>query len=278
MPRAIWSGSISFGLVSIPVKLFSAVSEQSVRFNQLDGRNNARVRQRRVNEATGEEVPHSEIVKDYELGSGRWITITDDDLAQLMPEQNRLIELEEFVDLDEIDPVYYSGSYWLGPADAAKPYALLATALHQSNKVGLGRFVLRSNQHLAVVRSVEGCLMLSMMVWADEVNPPEAIPGMDKATDVELNDKELAMATSLIESLTETFEPEKYHDTYRQAVLELIDRKADGEEAPVPAPADDRDDTVVDLMAALEASVAAAKKSRRPKDVEAEDQPAAESA
>ncbi|MFZ1275356.1 MAG: Ku protein [Candidatus Microthrix parvicella] len=278
MPRAIWSGSISFGLVSIPVKLFSAVSEQSVRFNQLDGRNNARVRQRRVNEATGEEVPHSEIVKGYELGSGRWITITDDDLAQLMPEQNRLIELEEFVDLDQIDPVYYSGSYWLGPADAAKPYALLATALHQSNKVGLGRFVLRSNQHLAVVRSVEGCLMLSMMVWADEVNPPEAIPGMDKATDVELNDKELAMATSLIESLTETFEPEKYHDTYRQAVLELIDRKADGEEAPVPAPADDRDDTVVDLMAALEASVAAAKKSRRPKDVEAEDQPAAESA
>ena len=278
MPRAIWSGSISFGLVSIPVKLFSAVSEQSVRFNQLDGRNNARVRQRRVNEATGEEVPHSEIVKGYELGSGRWITITDDDLAQLMPEQNRLIELEEFVDLDEIDPVYYSGSYWLGPADAAKPYALLATALHQSNKVGLGRFVLRSNQHLAVVRWVEGCLMLSMMVWADEVNPPEAIPGMDKAADVELNDKELAMATSLIESLTETFEPEKYHDTYRQAVLELIDRKADGEEAPVPAPADDRDDTVVDLMAALEASVAAAKKSRRPKDVEAEDQPAAESA
>ena len=278
MPRAIWSGSISFGLVSIPVKLFSAVSEQSVRFNQLDGRNNARVRQRRVNEATGEEVRHSEIVKGYELGSGRWITITDDDLAQLMPEQNRLIELEEFVDLDEIDPVYYSGSYWLGPADAAKPYALLATALHQSNKVGLGRFVLRSNQHLAVVRSVEGCLMLSLMVWADEVNPPEAIPGMDKAADVELNDKELAMATSLIESLTETFEPEKYHDTYRQAVLELIDRKADGEEAPVPAPADDRDDTVVDLMAALEASVAAAKKSRRPKDVEAEDQPAAESA
>ena len=278
MPRAIWSGSISFGLVSIPVKLFSAVSEQSVRFNQLDGRNNARVRQRRVNEATGEEVPHSEIVKGYELGSGRWITITDDDLAQLMPEQNRLIELEEFVDLDQIDPVYYSGSYWLGPADAAKPYALLATALHDSNKVGLGRFVLRSNQHLAVVRSVEGCLMLSMMVWADEVNPPEAIPGMDKAADVELNDKELAMATSLIESLTETFEPEKYHDTYRQAVLELIDRKADGEEAPVPAPADDRDDTVVDLMAALEASVAAAKKSRRPKDVEAEDQPAAESA
>ena len=132
MPRAIWSGSISFGLVSIPVKLFSAVSEQSVRFNQLDGRNNARVRQRRVNEATGEEVPHSEIVKGYELGSGRWITITDDDLAQLMPEQNRLIELEEFVDLDEIDPVYFSGSYWAAPADAAKPYALLATALENA--------------------------------------------------------------------------------------------------------------------------------------------------
>ena len=285
MPRAIWSGSISFGLVSIPVKLFSAVSEQSVRFNQLDGRNNARVRQRRVNEATGEEVPHSEIVKGYELGSGRWITITDDDLAQLMPEQNRLIELEEFVDLDEIDPVYYSGSYWLGPADAAKPYALLATALHDSNKVGLGRFVVRSNQHLAVVRSVEGCLMLSMMVWADEVNPPEAIPGMEQATDVDLSDKELAMASSLIESLTETFEPEKYHDTYRQAVLDLIDRKAEGEETPSVTPAEDSDGTVVDLMAALEASVAAAKKSRKagPKPkanqgAAGDDEPAAESA
>ena len=263
MPRAIWSGSISFGLVSIPVKLFSAVSEQSVRFNQLDGRNNARVRQRRVNEVTGEEVPHGEIVKGYEVASGQWVTITDDDLAQLMPEQNRLIELEEFVDLDEIDPVYYSGSYWLGPADAAKPYALLATALADANKVGLGRFVMRSNQHLAVVRSVEGALMLSMMVWADEVNTPEAIPGMDRAADVEVSDKELAMASSLIDSLTETFEPEKYHDTYRQAVLDLIDRKADGEETPVPTPADDRDDTVVDLMAALEASVAAAKKSRK---------------
>ncbi|MEZ5381877.1 MAG: Ku protein [Microthrixaceae bacterium] len=282
MPRAIWSGSISFGLVSIPVKLFSAVSEQSVRFNQLDGRNNARVRQRRVNEVTGEEVPHGEIVKGYEVASGQWVTITDDDLAQLMPEQNRLIELEEFVDLDEIDPVYFSGSYWLGPADAAKPYALLATALADANKVGLGRFVMRSNQYLAVVRSVEGALMLSMMVWADEVNPPEAIPGMDRAADVEVSDKELAMASSLIDSLTETFEPEKYHDTYRQAVLDLIDRKADGEETPVPAPADDRDDTVVDLMAALEASVAAAKKSRKA-DAEAaaadsDDELAAESA
>ncbi|MFZ1438176.1 MAG: Ku protein, partial [Candidatus Microthrix subdominans] len=144
MPRAIWSGSISFGLVSIPVKLFSAVSEQSVRFNQLDGRDHARVRQKRVNESTGEEVPYDEIVKGYELSSGSWVVVTDDDMAQLMPEQNRLIELEEFVDLDEIDPVYFSGSYWAAPADAAKPYALLATALEGANKVGLGRFVMRS--------------------------------------------------------------------------------------------------------------------------------------
>ncbi|MEZ5374524.1 MAG: Ku protein [Microthrixaceae bacterium] len=145
--HAIWSGSISFGLVSIPVKLFSAVSEQSVRFNQLDRRNHARIRQEAVNESTGEEVPYGEIVKGYELGSGRWIEITDDDLAQLMPEQTRLIELEEFVDLSEVDPVYFSGSYWAAPADAPKPYALLATALSEANKVGIGRFVMRSKQH-----------------------------------------------------------------------------------------------------------------------------------
>ncbi len=282
MPRAIWSGSISFGLVSIPVKLFSAVSEQSVRFNQLDGRDNARVRQKRVNESTGEEVPFGEIVKGYELSSGNWVIVTDDDMAQLMPEQNRLIELEEFVDLDEIDPVYFSGSYWAAPADAAKPYALLATALETANKVGLGRFVMRSKQHLVVVRSVETKLMLSVMVWADEVNAPEVIPGMDKPADVELSKKELAMASSLIDSLTEAFDPEKYADTYREAVLELIERKADGEETPVTVPSDDGDDKVIDLMAALEASVAAAKKARKaPKDadtVDDADEPAAESA
>ncbi|MCB1029516.1 MAG: Ku protein, partial [Microthrixaceae bacterium] len=244
MPRAIWSGSISFGLVSIPVKLFSAVSEQSVRFNQLDRRNHARIRQKRVNESTGEEVPYGEIVKGYELGSGRWIEITDDDLAQLMPEQTRLIELEEFVDLSEVDPVYFSGSYWAAPADAPKPYALLATALSEANKVGIGRFVMRSKQHLVVVRSVERKLMLSVMVWADEVNAPEEIPGMDKPDEVEVSDKELAMASSLIDSLTEEFEPTKYSDTYREAILELIDRKADGEEAPVVAPVEEGDDTV----------------------------------
>ncbi len=277
MPRAIWSGSISFGLVSIPVKLFSAVSEQSVRFNQLDGRDHARVRQKRVNESTGEEVPYDEIVKGYELSSGSWVVVTDDDMAQLMPEQNRLIELEEFVDLDEIDPVYFSGSYWAAPADAAKPYALLATALEGANKVGLGRFVMRSKQHLVVVRSVETKLMLSVMVWADEVNAPEVIPGMEKTADVELSEKELAMASSLIDSLTEAFDPSKYSDTYREAVLELIERKADGSETSVSAPTDDGEDQVIDLMAALEASVAAAKEARKaPKD-EA-DEPAAESA
>ena len=277
MPRAIWSGSISFGLVSIPVKLFSAVSEQSVRFNQLDGRDHARVRQKRVNESTGEEVPYDEIVKGYELSSGSWVVVTDDDMAQLMPEQNRLIELEEFVDLDEIDPVYFSGSYWAAPADAAKPYALLATALEGANKVGLGRFVMRSKQHLVVVRSVETKLMLSVMVWADEVNAPEVIPGMEKTADVELSEKELAMASSLIDSLTEAFDPSKYSDAYREAVLELIERKADGSETSVSAPTDDGEDQVIDLMAALEASVAAAKEARNaPKDEV--DEPAAESA
>jgi DNA end-binding protein Ku len=262
MPRAIWSGSISFGLVNIPVKLYSAISEKTVRFNQLDRRNGARVRQLRVNAETGEEVPWEDIVKGYEISKGTYIQITDDELAAFAPEITHTLDLECFVGLDEIDPIFFDGAYHVAPDKAAKPYALLVRAMEQSHKVAIARFVMRSKQYLAALRPREGTLLLSMMVYADEINPVSDIPELDGLDDVVVDDRELAMANQLIDSLTEPFDPELFHDHYREQVLELIDRKAAGELiAPdiTPAPSADK---VVDLMAALEASVAAAKQAR----------------
>lgn len=262
MPRAIWSGSISFGLVNIPVKLYSAISEKTVRFNQLDRRNGARVRQLRVNAETGEEVTWDDIVKGYEITKGNYIQITDDELAAFAPEITHTLDLECFVDLDEIDPIFFDGAYHVAPEKAAKPYALLVRAMEQSNKVAIARFVMRSKQYLAALRPREGTLLLSMMVYADEINPAAEIPELDGLDSVTVDERELAMARQLIDSLTEPFDPELFHDHYREQVLELIDRKAAGERITpdiTPAPSADK---VVDLMAALEASVAAAKQAR----------------
>ena len=256
MPRAIWSGSISFGLVNIPVKLYSAVSRKTVQFNQLDAKTGARVRQKRVSSADGREVAYEEIVRGYELPSGSYVTVTDDELAALDPKAVRTIDIDEFVDLDQIDPLFYDNAYYLAPDQAtAKPYALLAEAMERSQKVGIAHFVMRSKQYLAAVRPKDGALLLSTMVYADEVNEPSQIPELAEVGDIELPDKELEMATQLIESLDASFEPEKFRDSYREQVLELIERKAAGEEAvvaPVEAPEPAK---VIDLMAALEASV-----------------------
>lgn len=262
MPRAIWSGSISFGLVNIPVKLFSAVSRRNVQFNQLDARTNSRVKQKRVSAETGEEVPWEQIVKGYELPSGSYVVITDDELAALDPKAVRTIEIEEFVDLADIDPMFYDSAYYLAPDGAAKPYALLARAMEDQGKVGIAHFVMRTKQYLAAIRPQNGHLVLSTMVFADELNEPDEIPGLDEVNDLDLSDKELAMAQQLIDTLAADFEPEKFHDTYREAVLGLIERKADGEEVIAPAAALEPE-KVVDLMAALEASVAAAKHARK---------------
>ena len=262
MPRAIWSGSISFGLVNIPVKLYSAVSRKTVHFNQLDVRTGARVKQKRVDAETGEEVPWDQIVKGYELDSGAYVTVSDDELAALDPKAVRTIEIEEFVDLSSIDPIFYDSAYFLAPDKSSKPYALLARAMEEEGKVGIARFVLRTKQYLAAIRPSDGRILLSTMVYADEINDPASIDELDTVTDIEISDKELAMASQLVESLSTDFEPDRFRDTYRESVLELIEKKAAGEEVVAPV-SQVEPDKVVDLMAALEASVAAAKDARK---------------
>lgn len=261
MPRPVWSGTISFGLVAIPVKLYSAVNSKSIAFNQLDDRTMERIRLKKVSASTGEEVPPEHIVKGYEISDGNYVVVDMDELEPLLPVPTKTIDLEEFVDLDEIDPVFYNSSYVLAPDKITKPYALLARAMEDGGKVAIGRFVMRTKQYLAAIRSVEGRLMMSTMVFADEVVAPQSIPGLEEVEDEVLTEREMTMAISLVESMSGPFEPEKYHDTYREEVLALIERKADGlglEPVETTAPAAN----VVDLMAALEASVNAAKAAR----------------
>ncbi|MEJ7584577.1 MAG: Ku protein [Acidimicrobiales bacterium] len=263
MPRAIWSGTISFGLVSIPVKLYNAVSRKSVHFNQIDTRTNSRIKQKRVSEADGTEVPSEALAKGYQLGSGEYVIITEEDLAALDPEVSRTVEIEEFIDLTDIDPVFFDAAYLVAPDKATvKPYALLQQAMDASGKVGIARFVMRTKQYLAAIRPVDGKLMLSTMVYADELNDPAEIPELAVVDDIEISERELAMARQLIESLAADFEPERFQDTYREQVLELIERKASGATEVVAAVAEPSAGKVVDLMAALEASVTAAKQAR----------------
>jgi DNA end-binding protein Ku len=263
MPRPIWSGSISFGLVNVPVKLFSAVNRKTVHFNQIDSRTGSRIKYKKVSAADGEEVPAEAIVKGYELPSGQSVLVGDDELGALDPEAARTIDIEEFVDLDQIDPIFYDAAYYVAPDKAtAKPYALLARAMEETKKVGIARFVMRSKQYLCAVRPSEGRLLLSTMVYADEVNDPTAIPELEAAEAADISAKELAMARQLVESLAGDFEPARFEDTYREKVLDLIERKAEGETGLVEVPEPEAADKVVDLMAALEASVAAAKKAR----------------
>ena len=262
MPRAIWSGSISFGLVNIPVKLYSAVSRKTVHFNQLDARTNSRVKQKRVSAEDGSEVPYEQIVKGYELASGTYVVITEDELAALDPKALRTIDIDEFVDLSDIDPIFYDSAYYLAPDKSTKPYALLARAMEDAGKVGIAHFVMRTKQYLAAIRPKDGRLMLSTMVYADELNDPLEIGELADLEEIELPERELLMAGQLIESLAAEFQPDKFQDTYREAVLGLIERKAAGEEVVAPAAAAEPD-KVIDLMAALEASVAAAKNARQ---------------
>ncbi len=263
MARAIWSGAISFGLVSMPVRVFSAVSRKNVQFNQLDSRTNSRIRQKRVSAADGEEVPFEEIVKGYELTKGQYITVTDDELVALDPAASRTIDIQEFVDLADIDPVFYEKAYILGPEPTPpKPYALLAKAMDDADKVGIASFVMRNKKYLAAIRPRDGHLLMSTMVYADELVDPLEVPGLEELAEVEVSEKELVMAEHLIGSLSEEYAPEKHRDTYRESLLDLIQRKAAGEEiALAPEPASP--EGVVDLMAALEASVAEAKEARK---------------
>ena len=261
MPRPVWTGTISFGLVAIPVKLFHAVRRQSVSFNQLDDRTMARIKYRKVSALDGEEVPDDHIVKGYEVSKDRYIVVDPDELEPFMPAATKTVDLEEFVDLEEIDPVYYDSAYYVAPGSNPKPYVLLARAMEESNKVGIGRFVMRNKQYVAAIRAEEGRLIMSTLAYADEVLDPATIDELNELDDVDVSSKEIAMAESLVDSLTAAFDPAKYRDEYREQVLDLIDIKASGEAFELPEVEAEKP-KVVDLMAALEASVAKAKEAR----------------
>jgi DNA end-binding protein Ku len=261
MARPVWTGTISFGLVAIPIKLFHAVRRQSVSFNQLDERNMARIRYRKVNAETGEEVSDEHIVKGFEVSKGRYVVVDPDELEPFMPAATKSVDLEEFVDLVEIDPIYFDTAYHLAPNGSPKPYALLARAMESSGKVAIGRFVMRNKQYTAAIRAEEGRLVMSSLAYADEVVDPDDIEELRGLDEVEVTRKEMAMAESLVASLSADFEPEKYHDEYREEVMALIRKKADGEEFEAPEIAAEKPN-VIDIMAALEASVAAAKEAR----------------
>jgi DNA end-binding protein Ku len=257
VPSAIWSGNISFGLVTVPVKLVSAVRSKDVRFNQLEEGTGARIRYRRVSEATGEEVPQERIVRGSEIAPGQYVVIEPDELDNLRPKASHTIDIAEFVELQEIDPIYFEQPYYLVPdRNAAKPYKLLLDAMTDLQRVAVGRVVLRGKEHLVAIRPLDGALCVETMRYADEVIPVESLDGLP-GEDVSPNEKELEMARQLIEALAGDFEPEKYHDEYREQVNELIEKKAAGEEI-VAEPMTEEPAKVVDLMAALEESLARA--------------------
>jgi DNA end-binding protein Ku len=264
MARAIWSGAISFGLVNIPVKLFSAVSKKTVRFHQIDAESGVRVKQKRVG-PDGEEIPYEQIVKGYEIGPERYVTISPEELEALEPQKTRTIDIEDFVDQEEIDPIYYDHPYYLAPdTGSAKAYQLLVDAMEDAGKVAIARVVIRSKENLVAIRPRDGVLAMETMLFADEVVPTDSLEEMTTDTAVKTSDRELTMARQLIDSLSSDFEPEKYHDEYRERVLDLIERKAQGETIVIEEPTAEPEQ-VPDLMAALEASIAGAKGQSKPK-------------
>ena len=264
MARSLWSGSISFGLVNIPIKLYPAVSKKGVSFNQIDSRTGSRVKMQRVSSADGSEVPYDKIVKGYELSPDHYVLIEPAELDALEPESTRTIEIEEFIDLVDIDPVYFDTPYLVAPVKAAeKPYALLAKAMEEQGKVAIARFVMRTKQYLGALRPKDGMLVLSTMVYADELSAPDDIKELQDVAGVDVSERELRMAGQLIDSLSAEFDPTRFRDEHRDRVLELIEQKAAGEEIVLEAPAPPDSGKVVDLMAALEASVAEARAARK---------------
>jgi DNA end-binding protein Ku len=260
MPRAIWSGAISFGLVNIPVKVYSAVNRKTVRFHQLDREDNQRIQQKRVNPRTGEEVPYDNLVKGYEVAPDRYVVIAPEELEAAAPDKTRTIDIEDFVDLDQIDPIYFDHPYYLVPdKGATKAYRLLLDAMKESGKVAIARIVLRSKEHLVAIRPVDDVLTMETMLFADEVVPPDSLDEVHGDGKAKTTKRELEMARQLIDSLSGDFDPDKYRDEYRDRVLEMIERKAEGEEVVVEAPPEEPK-KAPDLMAALEASIAGAKR------------------
>lgn len=275
MARAIWSGSISFGLLNVPVKLYSAVARRGIGLREIRESDGARIRHRRVAEGTDEEVPYEKIVKAFEISPDRYVPLSREELEGLAPEKTRAIEVQDFVDLEEIDPIYFDSPYYLGPAEGAeRAYSLLARAMRESGKVAIARFVFRNKEHLAALRSAGDLLTLTTMRFADEVVPPSELEDVLPAEKPKVVKREVEMAEQLIDSLTRDFDPGAYRDEYREQLLATIERKAEGEEVLAAPEPEAREPTrAPDLMAALEESVAtvggeghtkAAKKRRAP--------------
>lgn len=264
MARAIWSGAISFGLVNVPVKLYTATSPKTVRFHQLSAKTGARVKQKRVDASTGDEVPYEDIVKGYEITPDRYVVITPEELDALDVKATKTIDVEDFVDLADIDPIFFDHAYYVVPSTGgAKAYRLLLDAMRDSGKVALARIVLRSKQQLAALRPAGDVLVLSTMLFGDEVLPPDRLDELESVAETEASERELSMARQLIDSLSNDFEPAKYRDDYRDRVLALIERKAGGEEIAVQPVAEEAE-PAPDLMAALEASLAAVQEQHEP--------------
>ncbi len=256
MPRAMWKGAISFGLVTIPVSVYPATEEKTLRFNQLHASDGGRVRMKRTCSIDGEEVDYDQIVKGYEYEKDRYVVLTDEDFDQIPVESSRAIDIVQFVDLDDIDPMLFKKSYYLAPEETgAKAYALLREAMSQDDRVGIAKVSFRDKEHLAALRFKDDAFVLETMFWPDEIREAD-FGGVD--VDVKVRDQELQMARQLIENLTSEWNPEQYSDEYREALVRIVEAKINGEEIEIVQP--EPTAKVVDLMEALKASVAAAKK------------------
>jgi DNA end-binding protein Ku len=258
--RSIWKGTVSFGLVTIPVRLYSATEERDVAFHQVRRGDGSRIRYKRVAAADGEEVPYSEIAKGYELPSGETVVLTDEDFADLPLPSQKSVEVLQFVPLDEVDPMYFARSYYLEPEKAGlKPYVLLREAMAKSGRVAVVKVALRQRESLACLRVKDRVLVLETMLWPDEIREADfdVLDG-----DVDVRPREVKMAQSLIQALAGDFDPTQYTDEYREALEKLIEAKVEGHAVVAPAAAEVEQGTVVDLMAALRASVEAAKQAR----------------
>jgi DNA end-binding protein Ku len=260
--RSVWSGTLTFGLVNVPVRLYSATKQQDVAFHQFEADTNERIRYKRVAEGTDREVDYDDIVKGYELPSGKYVMLTQEELDAAEPGRSRSIEITDFVELAEIDPIYYEKSYYLGPgSDGEKAYALLLKAMSESGLAAVAVFVMRGKQYLAVIRPASRVMVLETLYFADEVRDPSDV--MDQVPRAgKVGSRELKSATGLIKQLTTPWKPEQYHDTYRESVLALVKRKSKGKEIDVEELESDGDE-VVDLMEALEQSLQRAKGKTR---------------
>ncbi len=263
MARSVWSGTISFGLVNVPVKAYTAVRDHDVHFNQLDKRSGGRIRNKKVSEKTGREVEADQIELGFEIRKGRYVTFDKDELEELKPESTKAVEVTDFVDLDAVDPIYYERTYWLGPADdaAKQAYGLLLAAMEEKAKVAIGTVVMRNKQYLAAIRPLDGALAMSTMRFADEVVPRSEVDGVP-ARRTAPEPKALKLATQIVESLAAAWKPEQYHDTYAEELRARIERKDKGKDIVEEAEAPARGAEVLDLMEALEQSVSAAKGKR----------------